>query len=105
LGQQMYLLMPVIVGFRFEGQLPEGSTATDLVLTVTQMLRQHGVVRMLVEYCGPGLSRLTVADRATLSNMSPEYGATAGLFPVDADILFFLRLTNRQPHHIDFVDC
>jgi aconitate hydratase len=104
LGQQMYLLMPVIVGFRFEGQLPEGSTATDLVLTVTQMLRQHGVVGKFVEYCGPGLSQLTVADRATLSNMSPEYGATAGLFPVDAATLAYLRMTNRAPGHIDLVE-
>jgi aconitate hydratase len=104
LGQQMYLLMPVIVGFRFEGQLPEGSTATDLVLTVTQVLRQHGVVGKFVEYCGPGLSRLTVADRATLSNMSPEYGATAGLFPVDAATLAYLRMTNRAPGHIDLVE-
>jgi aconitate hydratase len=104
LGQQMYLLMPVIVGFRFEGQLSEGATATDLVLTVTQMLRQHGVVGKFVEYCGPGLSRLTVADRATLSNMSPEYGATAGLFPVDSATLAYLRMTNRAPGHIDLVE-
>jgi aconitate hydratase len=104
LGQQMYLLMPIIVGFRFEGRLPEGSTATDLVLTVTQMLRKHGVVGKFVEYCGPGLSQLTVADRATLSNMSPEYGATAGLFPVDAATLAYLRMTNRKPAHIDLVE-
>ena len=78
LGQPLYMLPPEVVGVRFIGELPEGATATDLVLTVTQMLRKHGVVGRFVEYCGPGLSRLPVADRATIANMSPEYGATAG---------------------------
>lgn len=104
LGQHMYLLMPLVVGVHFTGQLPEGSTATDLVLTVTQMLRKHGVVGKFVEYSGPGLSRLSVADRATLANMSPEYGATAGLFPVDDATLDYLRTTNRRSEHIDLVE-
>jgi aconitate hydratase len=104
LGQHMYLLMPTVVGVRFDGSLPEGSTATDLVLTVTQMLRRHGVVGKFVEYCGAGLSRLSVADRATLANMSPEYGATAGFFPVDEATLDYLRMTNRQPSHIELVE-
>ena len=104
LGQHMYLLMPTVVGVKFTGRLREGATATDLVLTVTQMLRKHGVVGKFVEYCGPGLSQLTVADRATLANMSPEYGATAGLFPVDAETLAYLRMTNRTPQHIDLVE-
>jgi aconitate hydratase len=104
LGQQMYLLTPTVVGFVFHGRLREGTTATDLVLTVTQMLRQHGVVGKFVEYAGPGLSQLSVADRATLANMSPEYGATAGFFPVDAATLDYLRMTNRQPDHIALVE-
>jgi aconitate hydratase len=104
LGQQMYLLLPTVVGFRFNGRLREGTTATDLVLTVTQMLRRHGVVGKFVEYCGTGLSQLSVADRATLANMSPEYGATAGLFPVDAETLTYLRMTNRAADHIDLVE-
>ena len=104
LGQQMYLLLPTVVGFRFNGRLREGTTATDLVLTVTQMLRRHGVVGKFVEYCGTGLSQLSVADRATLANMSPEYGATAGLFPVDDETLTYLRMTNRSADHIDLVE-
>ncbi|HCG00218.1 MAG TPA: aconitate hydratase, partial [Chloroflexi bacterium] len=96
LGQQMYLLMPTVVGFVFHGRLREGATATDLVLTVTQLLRRHGVVGKFVEYAGTGLSQLSVADRATLANMSPEYGATAGFFPVDAATLDYLRMTNRS---------
>src|SRR5947209_2836236 len=104
LGQHMYLLMPTVVGVRFTGRLPEGATATDLVLTVTQMLRKHGVVGKFVEYCGPGLSDLSVADRATLSNMSPEYGATAGLFPIDTKTLDYLRMTNRPAAQIDLVE-
>jgi len=104
LGQHMYLLTPIVVGVRFTGRLREGATATDLVLTVTQMLRNHGVVGKFVEYCGPGLSQLTVADRATLANMSPEYGATAGLFPVDAETLVYLRMTNRRSEPLDLVE-
>jgi aconitate hydratase len=104
LGQHMFLLMPTVVGVRFGGRLREGVTATDLVLTVTQMLRKHGVVGKFVEYCGQGLSQLSVADRATLANMSPEYGATAGLFPVDAATLAYLRMTNRSAAQIDLVE-
>lgn len=96
LGQPLFLLTPIVVGFKFTGVLREGVTATDLVLTVTQMLRSHGVVGKFVEYYGDGLSELSVADRATMANMSPEYGATAGLFPVDAQTLDYLRMTNRS---------
>ncbi len=87
LGQPLYLLTPEVIGVRLTGTLPEGSTATDLVLTVTQMLRKRGVVGKFVEFTGPGLSRLPLADRATIANMSPEFGATATLFPVDAETL------------------
>ncbi len=95
LGQPLPLVTPKVVGFKFIGELPTGVTATDLVLTVTEMLRAHGVVGKFVEYHGDGLSGLTVADRATLSNMSPEYGATAGLFPIDDQTLSYLQLTGR----------
>ncbi len=95
LGQPMFLPKPVVLGVRTRGQLPAGTTATDLVLTLTQMLRAHGVVGKFVEFFGPGLSSLSIADRATLSNMSPEFGATATLFPVDANTLKYLRLTGR----------
>jgi aconitate hydratase len=95
LGQPMFLPKPVVLGVRTRGELPPGTTATDLVLTLTQMLRAHGVVGKFVEFFGPGLSSLGIADRATLSNMSPEFGATATLFPVDANTLKYLRLTGR----------
>ncbi|MBU81534.1 MAG: aconitate hydratase AcnA [Chloroflexi bacterium] len=95
LGQPYYMLVPEVVGVRLIGSLPGGTTATDLVLTATEMLRAHGVVEKLVEFFGPGLSALPVADRATIANMSPEYGATAGFFPVDDQTLRYLRLTNR----------
>ncbi len=104
LGQPLYLLTPEVVGFRFTGQLPEGATATDLVLTVTQILRKRGVVGKFVEFTGAGLSQLGLADRATISNMCPEYGATAALFPVDDETLHYLRLTGRDPAHIDLVE-
>jgi aconitate hydratase len=104
LGQPIYMLPPKVVGVRLIGELPEGATATDLVLTVTQMLRQHGVVGRFVEYCGPGLSHLPVADRATIGNMSPEYGATAGLFPVDTETLRYLRMTGRPAETVDLVE-
>ena len=96
LGQPISLLVPDVVGFRLSGQLPEGATATDLVLTVTQMLRQHGVVGKFVEFCGPGMASLSLPDRATISNMAPEYGATVGMFPVDDETLRYLRLTGRD---------
>jgi aconitate hydratase len=104
LGQPLYLLTPEVVGMRLSGQLPEGATATDLVLAVTQQLRQHGVVGRFVEFCGEGLSALSVADRATISNMSPEYGATAALFPVDAETLRYMRDTGRGTELVDLVE-
>lgn len=96
LGQPCTMLIPQVVGFEMKGQLPPGATATDLVLTVTQMLRKKGVVGKFVEYFGPGVSTLSVADRATMANMSPEYGATIGIFPVDAKTIQYLRLTGRE---------
>jgi len=104
LGQPLELTTPVVIGFRFAGELPEGTTATDLVLTVTEILRKKGVVGKFVEFSGPGLSQLSIADRATLSNMAPEYGATAGLFPVDAETLRYLRLTGRPDELVELVE-
>jgi len=95
LGQPLYQPMPVVIGFRLDGELPAGATATDLVLYVTEMLRAHGVVGKFVEFHGPGLSKLPLADRATISNMSPEFGATATMFPIDAETLRYLRMTGR----------
>jgi aconitate hydratase len=95
LGQPLYQPMPIVVGFRLDGELPAGATATDLVLYVTEMLRAHGVVGKFVEFYGPGLSRLGLADRATISNMSPEFGATATMFPIDDETLRYLRMTGR----------
>ncbi len=96
LGQPIYMLMPEVVGFKLTGQLPEGATATDLVLVVTEMLREKGVVGKFVEFYGAGLSRLTLPDRATIANMAPEYGATMGFFPVDDEVLSYLRRTGRD---------
>ena len=104
LGQPLYQPLPVVVGFRLDGELPSGSTATDLVLTVTEMLRKHGVVGKFVEFHGAGLSRLSVADRATISNMSPEFGATATLFPIDDETLRYLRMTGRPEEVVDRVE-
>lgn len=104
LGQPIYMLTPEVVGFRLTGQLPEGSTATDLVLTVTQMLRAHKVVGKFVEFYGPGLDGLSLADRATLANMAPEYGATIGFFPVDAETLRYLERTGRPKQLVDLVE-
>ena len=103
LGQPIYMLIPEVVGFRLTGSLKEGTTATDLVLTVTQMLRRHGVVGKFVEFYGPGLDHLTLADRATIANMAPEYGATMGYFPVDEKTLDYLAFTARNPGHIELV--
>ena len=103
LGQPIYMLLPHVVGFRLSGELPTGTTATDLVLTATQMLRQHGVVGKFVEFYGPGVGKLSLADRATLANMAPEYGATIGLFPVDEETLSFLRQTGRKSAVVDRV--
>jgi aconitate hydratase len=104
LGEPLSMLVPQVVGFKLTGQLPEGATATDLVLTVTQILRQAGVVGKFVEYFGPGLERLPLADRATIGNMSPEYGATCGFFPVDDLTLSYLRLTGRSEEQLALVE-
>ncbi len=104
LGQPLYQPMPRVVGVRLHGDLPRGSTATDLVLVVTQMLRAHGVVGAFVEFAGDGLASLALADRATISNMSPEYGATAALFPVDDETLTYLRVTGRDESLISLVE-
>jgi aconitate hydratase len=104
LGQPIYLVTPQVVGFKLFGKLPEGATATDLVLAVTQILRGHGVVEKFVEFYGEGLSSMSVADRATIANMAPEYGATIGFFPVDEQTLAYLRLTGRPGAHIDLVE-
>ncbi len=104
LGQPIYMLMPEVVGFRLTGSLPEGATATDMVLTVTQMLRNYGVVGRFVEFFGPGIQALSVPDRATISNMSPEYGATMGFFPIDAITLGFLKRTGRPENLIQLVE-
>ncbi len=104
LGQPVSMLIPEVIGFRLEGQLPEGSTATDLVLTVTQMLRAKGVVGKFVEFYGPGLPNLPLADRATIANMAPEYGATCGIFPVDAETLRYLRFTGRSDAQVALVE-
>jgi len=100
LGQPVSMLIPQVVGFKLTGQLPEGATATDLVLTVTQMLRKKGVVGKFVEFYGAGLDQLPLADRATIANMAPEYGATCGIFPIDQETLNYLRLTGRSEEHI-----
>src|SRR5258708_6199355 len=104
LGQTVSMLLPTVVGFRLTGRLAEGATATDLVLTVTQMLRKKGVVGRFVEFYGSGVGALTLADRATIGNMAPEYGATIGYFPVDHQTLDYLRLTNRPAEAIALVE-
>ncbi|HEY0391070.1 MAG TPA: aconitate hydratase [Solirubrobacterales bacterium] len=104
LGQPISMLLPQVVGFKLSGQLPEGATATDLVLTVTEMLRERGVVSKFVEFFGPGLPTLGLADRATIGNMSPEFGSTCAIFPVDAETLRYLELTGRPPETIELVD-
>jgi len=104
LGQAVSMLIPQVVGVKLTGKLREGATATDLVLTVTEMLRKHGVVGKFVEYFGPGLQELPLADRATIANMSPEYGATCGIFPVDKETLTYLRLTGRAEEQIALVE-
>jgi aconitate hydratase len=104
LGQPVSMLIPQVVGFRLTGKLREGATATDLVLTVTEALRKHGVVGKFVEFFGPGIAELPLADRATIANMAPEYGATCGIFPVDAETLKYLRLTGRSEEHIALVE-
>ena len=104
LGQPSSMLIPQVVGFKLTGQMPEGATATDLVLTVTQMLRRHGVVGKFVEFFGDGLQHLPLADRATIGNMAPEYGATCGIFPIDHESLNYLRLSGRPEEQIALVE-
>ena len=104
LGQPISMLIPEVVGFRLVDRLPEGATATDLVLTITERLRKFGVVGKFVEFYGPGLEFLTIADRATLGNMSPEYGATIAICPIDEMTLDYLRLTGRDESHVQFVE-
>jgi aconitate hydratase len=104
LGQPISMLIPDVVGFRLSGELPEGSTATDLVLTVTQQLRAHGVVGKFVEFFGPGLRSLSLANRATVANMAPEYGATIGFFPIDEKTLEYLRMTGRDESRVELVE-
>ena len=104
LGQPVSMLIPLVVGVKLKGKLREGATATDLVLTITEMLRKHGVVGKFVEYYGPGLRDLPLADRATIANMSPEYGATCGIFPVDVESLRYLRLSGRSDEQIALVE-
>ena len=104
LGQPVSMLIPQVVGFKLNGQLPEGATATDLVLLVVEMLREHGVVGKFVEFFGAGLDHLSLADRATLANMAPEYGATCGIFPIDQETLNYLRLSGRDADQIELVE-
>ena len=104
LGQPISMLIPEIIGFKLTGKLREGVTATDLVLTVTQMLRKKGVVGKFVEYYGPGLDELSLEDRATIANMAPEYGATCGFFPIDAETVRFLKNTARKPPRVALVE-
>ena len=104
LGQPATMLLPEVIGFKLSGKLPEGATATDLVLVVTQMLRKKGVVGKFVEFYGDGLASLSLADRATIANMAPEYGATIGVFPIDEQALGYLRMTNRSEAQVELVE-
>ncbi|MEV0838192.1 aconitate hydratase AcnA [Actinocatenispora sera] len=104
LGQPVSMLIPRVVGFKLSGQLPDGATATDLVLTITEMLRKHGVVGKFVEFYGPGVSAVPLANRATIGNMSPEYGSTCAIFPIDAETVRYLRLTGRDEKQIALVE-
>ena len=104
LGQALSLLLPEVVGFELSGELPAGATATDLVLTVTEILRKAGVVGKFVEFFGSGLAAMPLADRATIANMAPEYGATMGFFPIDDETLRYLRLTGRPAEQVTLVE-
>ena len=104
LGQPSYFPVPEVVGVKLVGELPDGTTATDLALKVTQVLRQHGVVGKFVEFFGPGVPALPLADRATIANMAPEYGATCGFFPVDGESLEYMRLSGRSEEQIQIVE-
>ena len=104
LGQPVSMLIPRVVGFKLNGDLPEGATATDLVLTITEMLRKHGVVGKFVEFYGPGVSALPLANRATIGNMSPEFGSTIAVFPIDEETVKYLRLTGRSEQQLALVE-
>ena len=104
LGQPVSMLIPRVVGFKLTGELPTGTTATDLVLTITQILRQHGVVGKFVEFFGTGVAAVPLANRATIGNMSPEFGSTAAIFPIDAETLSYLRLTGRSDQQVALVE-
>ena len=104
LGEPLSLLLPAVVGVRLVGHLPEGSTATDLVLTIAERLRHHGVVGKFVEFYGPGVAAVPLENRATIGNMSPEYGSTCALFPIDAETLRYLQFTGRPPEQIALVE-
>ena len=104
LGQPSYFPVPEVIGAKLVGELPNGTTATDLALKVTQVLREKGVVNKFVEFFGPGVAQLPLADRATIANMAPEYGATCGFFPVDEEALAYLRLTGRDEEQINIVE-
>ena len=104
LGQPMSMLIPQVIGFKLDGKLPEGATATDLVLTVTEMLRKRGVVGKFVEFFGAGLAKLPLADRATIGNMSPEFGSTCAIFPIDAETLRYLEFSGRPQEQIELVE-
>ena len=104
LGQPVSMLIPKVVGFRLVGELPYGVTATDLVLTITELLRRHGVVGKFVEFYGEGAVAVPVANRATIGNMSPEFGSTCAIFPIDAETISYLRLTGRSDEHVALVE-
>ena len=104
LGQPISMIIPEVIGFKLTGRLPEGVTATDLVLTVTEMLRKKGVVGKFVEFYGPGLDHLSLEDQATIANMAPEYGATCGFFPIDAETVKYLAATSRTPERVALVE-
>src|SRR5690606_5045327 len=104
LGQPVSMLIPRVVGFKLDGELPEGATATDLVLTITELLREHGVVGKFVEFYGPGVAAVPVANRATIGNMPPEYGSTVAIFPIDQETLHYLRLTGRDERQVALVE-
>lgn len=104
LGQTISMVLPKVVGFRLTGSVPPETTATDIVLTIVQMLRKRGVVGQFVEFFGPGCQSLTLADRATIANMAPEYGATMGYFPIDEQTIDYLRMTGRDSHNINFIE-
>jgi aconitate hydratase len=104
LGQPVSMLIPRVVGFKLSGELPDGTTATDLVLTITEQLRQHGVVGKFVEFYGPGVAAVPLANRATIGNMSPEYGSTCAIFPIDDETLTYLRLTGREAAHVELIE-